>query len=127
MKKNVLVLTGIGITLLLSTGVVLAGDGAIPTMARITMSLNHFPSDGDKAELKGILDSDYASDEEADIAMALSNFEHKVVEKDTERLTDIIDDDSSAADARQLAGILLRVNHTPSDGDKVALAALAGE
>lgn len=127
MKRTKAVLTGIGITLLFSTGAVLAADGAIPTLARITMSLNHFPSDDDKAALQGIIDSDDASDEEADIAMALANFEHKVVEKDTERLTDIVDDDSSDADARKLAGILLRVNHTPSDGDKAALAALAGE
>lgn len=127
MKKFALILMGIGITLLFSTGVVLADDGAIQRMARITMNLNHFPSDDDKAELKRIIDSDDSNDEEADIAMAIANIEHKVLAKDTERLQDIIDDDTSGASARKLASILLRINHTPSDEDKKALATLAEE
>lgn len=126
MKKLLLVLTGIGVTLLGTAGLVLAEDGAIQTMARITMSLNHFPSDDDKAALKGIIDSDDSTDEEADIAMAIANIEHKVVEKDTERLQDIINDEDSDENARKLAGILLRINHSASDADKPALAAMAG-
>jgi inactivated superfamily I helicase len=127
MKKFVLILTGIGITLLCSTGIALAGDEAIQTMARITMSLNHYPSDDDKVALKGILDNDDNSEEATDIAMALSNFEHKILEKDTDRLSDIISDDSTDAGARKLATILLRVNHSPSDEDKTELSALAEE
>ena len=125
MKKFVLILTGIAFSSLLSTTAVLAEDGAIQEMARITMSLNHFPSDDDKPKLKGIIDSDASTDEEADIAMAIANIEHKALEKDTERLTDIVEDDTSGAEARELAGILLRINHSPSDADKTALAALA--
>ncbi len=125
MNKFALVLTGIAITSLFSTEIVLADDAAIKTMARITMSLNHFPSDDDKAALKGIIDSDDSTEEAADIAMAIANIEHKVVEKDTDRLEDIIGDDSAGADARTLASILLRINHAPSDEDKTTLAALA--
>jgi len=125
MKRFALVLTGIGITLLCLTGVVQAENGAIQTMARITMGLNHFPSDDDKATLEGIINSDDTSDEEADIAMAIANIEHKVIEKDIERLSDLINDDSTGEDARKLAGILLRINHAPSDEDKATLAALA--
>lgn len=127
MKRFALVLTSIGITLLASTGVALADEGAIQTMARITMSLHHFPSDQDKAVLQGIIDSDDATDEEADIAMVLADFQHKVLQQDTERLTDIINDDSTDPDARELASILLRINHAPNDEDKAALAALAKE
>jgi hypothetical protein len=127
MKKFAFVLTGFVITAFFSPGLVLANDGAIQTMARITMNLNHFPSDEDKAALQSIIDSDDTSDEEADIAMAIANIEHKVQEEDTERLTDIVGDDSSPADARSLAGIVLRINHSPSDADKAALAALAKE
>ena len=125
MNKFALVLTGIAITSLFSTGIVLADDAAIKTMARITMSLNHFPSDDDKAALKGIIDSDDSTEDAADIAMAIANIEHKVLEKDTDRLEDIIGDDSAGADARTLASILLRINHAPSDEDKTTLAALA--
>ena len=128
MKKFALLLTGIGMILLFSTGAARADDnGAIQTMVRITMSLNHFPSDDDKAELRRIIDSDDSTEEEAEIAMAIANIEHKVVEKDAERLSDIISDDSTSANARKLAGILLRINHAPSDEDKTALAALAEE
>ena len=125
MNKFALVLTGIAITSLFSTGIVLADDAAIKTMARITMSLNHFPSDDDKAALKGIIDSDDSTEEAADIAMAIANIEHKVLEKDTDRLEGIIGDDSAGADARTLASILLRINHTPSDEDKTTLSAWA--
>lgn len=125
MKKIALILTGIAISSLFATGFALADDVAIKTMARITMGLNHFPSDDDKATLKGIIDSDDSSEEAADIAMAISNIEHKVVEGDTDRLEDIISDDSTDADARKLASILLRINHAPSDEDKTSLAALA--
>jgi hypothetical protein len=125
MNKFALVLTGIAITSLFSTGIVLADDAAIRTMARITMSLNHFPSDDDKAALKGIIDSDDSTAEAADIATAIANIEHKVLETDTARLQDIIGNDSAGADARTLASILLRINHAASDEDKTTLAALA--
>jgi hypothetical protein len=125
MNKFALVLTGFAITSLFSTGLVLADDAAIKTMARITMSLNHFPSDDDKATLKGIIDSDDSTEEAADIAMSIANIEHKVLENDTDRLEDIISNDSAGADAQKLASILLRINHAPSDEDKTTLAALA--
>ena len=125
MKKFVLVLTVSGITMLSAMGIALAADSAIQTMARITMNLNHFPSDDDKAALQGIIDSDDSTDEEAEIAMAITNIEHKIAEKDNERLRDIVNDDNADADARQLAGIVLRINHSASDADKKALAELA--
>ncbi len=126
MNRFAVVLTGIAITLSFAPGAVSANEAAIKTMARITMNLNHFPSDDDKATLKGIIDSDDSSLEAADIALAIANMEHKVLEEDVERLQDIIDDKRSAGDARTLASILLRINHSPSDEDKRALAALAG-
>lgn len=125
MNKFALVLTGITITSLFSTGFVLADDAAIKTMAQITMRLNHFPSDDDKAALKGIIDSDDSTEEAADIAVAISNFQHKVTEKDAERLEDTISDGNTETDARKLASILLRIHHTASDEDKTTLAALA--
>jgi len=127
MKKLAIVLAGIGVTLLFGMELAVADSGAIQTMARITMHLNHFPSDEEKATLQGIVDSDESTEGEADIAMALANMQHKVAEKDAARLTEIVDDDSATAQERELAGILLHINHTPSDADKAKLAALAGE
>lgn len=127
MNKLAFVLTAIAITSLSSSRIALADEAAIKTMARITMNLNHFPSDDDKATLKGIIDSDESSDEAADIALAISNMEHKISEDDVERLEDIISDDRTGDGARTLASILLRFNHAPSDEDKKTLAALAGD
>ncbi|MDH4073653.1 MAG: hypothetical protein OEV41_11180 [Gammaproteobacteria bacterium] len=113
--------------LVVTGSLALAESDAIRSMAKITMNLNHFPSDADKVSLKSILDSDDSSEEEASIAMALMNMQHKVGEKDAERLADIVSDDTVDADARALAGIVLGVNHAPSAEDKATLAALAGE
>lgn len=125
MKTFLTVLTGLALSLCLASGTAIAGSEAIQTMARITMNMNHFPSDADKAVLKQIIDSDDASEDEADIAMVISNIEHTIREKDIERLEDIIADDSAEDDVRELARILLRVNHKANDGDKATLAALA--
>jgi hypothetical protein len=121
------VLAGIGMALLLVAGQAMADTATIRTLVRITMDLDHHPTEEEKGILKAIIDSDDSSEEEAAIAMALSNIEHKVKPADAERLADIVDDDLSDASARRLAEILLRINRSPGDDDKVALAALAEE
>jgi len=118
-------LVAFSVVSMLVGGLSFASTEAIRKMAEITMSFNHFPSDEDKAALKGIVDSDDSSDDEASIAMALANMQHKVADSDVERLQDIVDDESSDEAARKLAGILLSINHAASDGDKAALATLA--
>jgi hypothetical protein len=50
-----------------------------------------------------------------------------VSEKDAERLADVVDDDEADAAARELAGIVLGINHSASAEDREALAALASE
>lgn len=119
------VLAAISILALLAGGLAVADSETIRTMAKITMSLNHFPSDEDKAALKGILDSDDSSEEEASIAMALLNLQHTVTGADAERLQDIVDDQTFDAAVRQLAEIVLSINHSASDENKAALATLA--
>jgi len=51
--------------------------------------------------------------------------QHKGAGDAAERLQDIVDDDLSDGSARRLAEILLRIDQSPGDDDKVALAALA--
>jgi len=121
------VLAGIGMALLLVAGPANADTATIRTLVRITMDLDHHPTEEEKGILKAIIDSDDSSEEEAAIAMALSNMQGKVTGGDAERLQDIVDDDFSDDVARRLAGILLRIEHEPGDKDRVALAALAGE
>ena len=121
------VLAGIGMALLLVAGQAIADTATIQALVRITMDLDQHPTEEEKGILKAIIDSDDSSEEEAAIAMALSNIEHKVKPADAERLADIVDDDLSDALARRLAEILLRIDNSPGDDDKVALAALAEE
>ncbi|MDH3334557.1 MAG: hypothetical protein OEM30_09195 [Gammaproteobacteria bacterium] len=121
------VLAGIGIALLLVAGSANADIATIQALVRITMDLDQHPTEEEKGILKAIIDSDDSSEEEAAIAMALSNMQGKVTGGDAERLQDIVDDDFSDDVARRLAGILLRIEHEPGDKDRVALAALAGE
>lgn len=125
MGKIRFALMGFCVTLLLGAGLAFADSAAIRTMAKITMSLNHYPSDDDKATLNAIIDGDESSDDEAAIAMALTNMQHKVTEDDAERLVEIVNDEQSSASARKLAGILLSINHMPSTEDKAVLATLA--
>lgn len=127
MKTIPFALAGIGAALLLTAGPVVADTDTIRTLARITMNLENSPSDKEMTILKAIIDSEDSSEEEAAIAMALSNMQHKVTGADAERLQDIFDDDLSDTSSRKLAGIVLGINHRPGDDDKVALAALAGE
>lgn len=127
MIKDKFAVVPISVALLLTAGLAVADSAAVRTLAGITMNLNHFPSDEDKVALKAIIDSDDTSEEEAAIAMALFNMQHEVTEVDADRLADIVDDDASDATARKLAGVLLGIKHVPSDDDKAALAALAGE
>lgn len=126
MNKIRFTLAGVIALTMLTVGLAHAESDAIETMAKITMNLNHFPSDDDKAALEAIVDSDESSEEEAAIAMALTNLQHKVTEADAERLTAIVEDPESDASARELAGIVLKINHAASADDKAVLATLAG-
>jgi protein required for attachment to host cells len=94
------VLAGIGMALLLVAGQAIADTATIQALVRITMDLDQHPTEEEKGILKAIIDSDDSSEE---------------------------DDDLSDASARRLAEILLRINRSPGDDDKVALAALAEE
>ena len=125
MRKSGFVVATIGLATFLAAGLVEADTETIRALAQITMNLNHYPSDEDRAILNAIIESDNSSEEEAAIAMALANMEHKVTAADAERLADIVDDDLSDDSARKLAGILLNINHSPSNEDRVALASLA--
>ena len=127
MKRTLLPLAGISLALCLATGLVVADTKTIRTLTQITMNLDHHPSDADKAVLATIIGSDDSSEEEAALAMALANMERKINAADAERLLDIVDDDLSDESARKLAAVLLRINQSPSEEDKLTLTALLSD
>ena len=127
MNINRLILAGFLVALLTAAAPACADPEALGTLIRITKNLEHYPTEEDNVVLKAIVDSDDSTEEEAAIAMALSNMQHTVTAGDAERLQDIVDDDLSNVTARMLAGILLKIKHSPGDDDQAALAKLAGE
>jgi len=111
--------------LLLSAPFANANTDTIRSLARLTMSLDKPLSEADKASLKAIVDSIDATDEEATIALALSQFDQTVAPDDVDRLFEVVEDDLSDESARALAGILLRLNQNPEADDAATLAELA--
>ena len=100
-------------------------DDAVSSMAKIMLSLQHFPSDADKAALAAIVAGD-SSDSVKTVASAIAGINHKVSSADQTALMAIAEDESEPADLRQLAGIVAGVNHVPGAEAKAALTALAG-
>ena len=101
----------------------IAASDAVKTMAGIMMGLNHYPSDSEKATLKGIVDGD-ASDAEKACATAMINLQHSASAADKEKLGKIIADDSTPGPVRAMAKVIVNLNHMPSGDDKKVLKEL---
>jgi len=97
---------------------------AIQTMAKVLMSLNHFPSATEKELLRKIRSNSNTTPAEADIAQALINLQHSASRHDKTKLLDIINDKSQSVHARTLARIIRDLNHKPSAEDKLELSSL---
>ena len=123
--KVVSIAAVLGLLLVLSAPVASANTDTIKSLARMTMSLDQPLSEADKASLDAIVDDLEATEEEATIALALSNFDKTVAPGDADRLFQVVEDDLSAEPARVLAGILLRLNQNPEANDAATLAELA--
>jgi hypothetical protein len=111
--------------LLIAAPIASANTDTIRSLARMTMSLDKPLSEADKASLNAIVDSMDATDEEATIALALTQFDQTVAPDDVNRLYEIVEDDLSDESARALAGILLRLNQNPEADDAATLAEMA--
>jgi hypothetical protein len=120
--RTISTISGIACSVLLffSTAV-FADSAAVSTMAEITMSLNHFPSDEDKQELSAIASSADSSESEVAVATAMTNMKHQLTDADKATLGSIAADADASAGLRELAGILLNIKHHASDTDKVVL------
>lgn len=104
--------------LMLGTQSALAASGAVREMAGIMVHLEHYPSDSEKAKLKGIVDNKGSTVQERALASAISNLKHKAAAEDKEKLKQVMDDAAAPAEVRELAGIILNMSHMPSALDK---------
>jgi len=123
MKLKQLIVTVVCCASLVVFSSVMAASDAVKTMAGIMMGLNHYPSDAEKATLKGIVDGG-ASDAEKACATAMINLQHAATADDKKKLNGIISDDSTPGPVRALAKIIVNLNHMPSGDDKKTLKEL---
>jgi hypothetical protein len=101
-----------------------AESKAVQTMATILEKLNHFPSDSEKATLKGIVDDKNATAHERTIAQAMINLQHAVSPDDKPKLNAVVKDEKAPASVKTLANVILNLNHKPTDADKEKLKKL---
>lgn len=98
----------------------------VATMANIVISLQHYPSEADKAVLTAIAESD-SDPTVKTIAIAIANIEHKVKPEDDAKLAAIAADNSEPSELRELASIVSSVMHVPNADQVAALQALANQ
>ena len=120
-----MVLPGLVIVLAMLWSPLIHAADNVSTMAGIVLSLQHFPSDADKAALAAIASSD-ASAAEKTVAEAIAGIQHKASAEGMAALTAIAADESQPGDLRELAAIVAGINHVPSAEAKAALTALTG-
>jgi hypothetical protein len=109
---------------LLTTASVYAASEAVKQMAAIMSHLEHYPSKAEIETLKGIVLSKDNSPDERIVATAISNLKHHVADEDKDVLKQVANDSSAPGDLRDLAGIVLGINHMPSAAEKARLEAM---
>ena len=98
--------------------------GAIKQIADIVVSINHFPSDADKAALADIAGNDALPEGLRNMATAVSNISHAASAEGKAMMAGIQANGEAPDRAKSLAGIIASLNHMPSDEAKATLAEL---
>ena len=98
--------------------------GAIKDVADIVASINHFPSDADKARLMAISGNDSLFEGIRAMATAVSNISHAANADGKAAMAALQAQDQIPDRAKALAGIIGSFNHMASDEGKATLAEL---
>ena len=98
--------------------------GAIKDVADIVASINHFPSDADKARLMAISGNDSLFEGIRAMATAVSNISHAANADGKAAMAALQAQDQIPDRAKALAGIIEGFNHMASDEGKATLAEL---
>jgi len=99
------------------------GD-ALKQIADIVASLNHFPSDSDKATLAEISGNDSFPQALRNMADTVANISHSATAEGKEAMAAIQANMDAPESARTLAGIIASINHVASADAKATLAEL---
>jgi hypothetical protein len=97
---------------------------ALKQIADIVASLNHFPSDAQKATLAEISGNSGLAQGVRDMASAVANINHAATADGKEAMARIQGNAQAPDSAKALAGIIASINHTASDDAKAQLAQL---
>jgi hypothetical protein len=108
----------------LAQGASEAIENAEKQIADIVASINHFPSDADKAALADIAGNDVLPEGLRNMATAVSNISHAASAEGKAMMASIQASDTAPDRAKSLAGIIASLNHMPSDEAKATLAEL---
>ena len=123
-STSILVSTCIG--LFSAAAIAQSGENgaALKTIAGIVASLNHFPSDADKATLSEIAGNDNLAQGVRAMARTFSNISHSANDQGKAAMARIQENAQAPDYAKQLAGIIAGINHTASNAEKATLAEL---
>lgn len=124
-KKHSLPIFTALLALLIIAPVSFAEPKAVPTLANILAEFNHYPSAAQKETLLAINKDDANSEATRTIAKAIHNMEHKAKPDDVAELTKILASKSSTDKEKQLASIVIELNHTPSAEARKTLGSLS--
>jgi len=97
---------------------------AFREIAGIVASLNHFPSDADKARLAAIAADDEIAQNLRTMATTVANINHSATAEGKAAMAEIQAGDAPDV-GKALAGIIANLNHTASDADKATIAGFA--
>ena len=101
-----------------------AALGALQEIAGIVASINHFPSDADKAALGDISNNDSLPQGVRMIAGAVSSINHSPSDESKQMMAQLQAAARAPEAVKSLAKIISDFNHMPSDEDKVTLSQL---
>ncbi len=96
--------------------------GALKQISDIVASLNHFPSDADKATLAEIAANDSLPQGLRNMATTVAGINHSASAEGKEMMAAIQANDAAPEGAKALAGVIAGLNHVPSDEAKATLA-----
>jgi hypothetical protein len=94
------------------------------TIAGVLNSLNHFPSDADKAALMAISEDDSVGEGYKALAGVVANISHSANAEGKAVAARIMESDMAPADLKTLAEIVANLNHMASADDKAKLMAM---
>lgn len=97
-------------------------DSALKQIADIVASINHFPSDADKAALAEIAANQNYPEGLRNMATTVANISHAATAEGKQMMADVQANTAAPESARALAGVIASINHMASDEAKATLA-----